>query len=102
MIKIIFEAHSTTIDNEKKLASGWNNVKLSALGKKQAKELGERYKNSLPAAVFTSDLKCAYNTAKIAFNNQTKIIKDKRLREIDYGKFTHIPTTEIIKKSQNI
>ncbi|MDZ7798941.1 MAG: histidine phosphatase family protein [Patescibacteria group bacterium] len=98
MMKIIFEAHSTTKDNEKELASGWNDVELSKLGLKQAKELGVRYKNNCPKAVFTSDLKRAYYTAKIAFANKIDIIKDKRLREIDYGELTHRQTSEIIKE----
>ena len=40
MIKITYFVHGTTTDNEKDLATGWNNGKLSKLGMKQAKELG--------------------------------------------------------------
>lgn len=32
MVTIIFEMHSTSLDNEKHLASGWNDVELSELG----------------------------------------------------------------------
>ena len=32
MVTIIFETHSTSLDNEKHLSSGWNDVELSELG----------------------------------------------------------------------
>ena len=43
MITIIFEAHATSKDNEAGLASGWNDVELSELGDRQAREMGKRY-----------------------------------------------------------
>ena len=39
MVNIIFETHSTTLDNEAHLSSGQNDVVLSPAGEKQAKEL---------------------------------------------------------------
>ena len=63
MVEIVFEAHSTTLDNESRLASGWFDVGLSELGKRQAKELGERYKDEVFDAVFCSDLQRSYKTA---------------------------------------
>lgn len=88
MISIIFEAHSTTTDNETKLASGHNDVELSDLGIKQSYELGDRYKNDYFDAIFCSDLQRSYKTAEIAFGDKFPIIKDLRLRECDYGDFT--------------
>ena len=55
MITIIFESHATTFDNEAYLSSGHNDVALSSLGEKQAKELGERRKNEHFDAIFCSD-----------------------------------------------
>jgi broad specificity phosphatase PhoE len=96
MLKITFEAHATTVDNEAKIASGWHDAKLSGLGIQQAKDLGERRKLEDYAAVFCSDLERAYQTAIIAFGNDTlKIFKDWRLRECNYGDFTHKPSSEI-------
>lgn len=91
MVTIIFEAHATTTDNEAHLASGHNDVALSELGLKQAVELGKRYKNENFDAVFCSDMQRAYKTAEIAFGNRFPIIKDKRLRECDYGDLTQKP-----------
>ena len=88
-MKIIFEAHATSYDNELEISSGYNDVDLSELGLKQAHELGERYKSKNIAAVYCSDLQRAYKTAAIAFNKTfTPIFIDSRLRECDYGELT--------------
>lgn len=95
MITIIFEAHSTTLDNEAHLSSGHNDVALSALGEQQAKELGNRYKDQNFDAIFCSDLQRSFKTAEIAFGKRFPIIKDKRLRECDYGDLTQHPSAEV-------
>lgn len=56
MVTVIFESHSTTLDNQVHLSSGHFDVDLSELGVKQSKELGERYKNENFDAIFCSDL----------------------------------------------
>ncbi len=95
MITIIFEVHSTTFDNEKHLSSGHNDVGLSPLGEKQAKELGQRYEHETFDAIFCSDLQRSYKTAEIAFGKRFSIIKDKKLRECDYGDLTGHPSDEV-------
>ncbi len=102
MVKIIFESHGTTLDNEAGLSSGWFDVELSDLGKRQAKELGERHKNKHYDAIFCSDLSRSYNTAEIAFlNRDFRIINDKRLRECDYGDFTKHKSSEVEKMKKD-
>lgn len=97
MIKIIFETHGTTLDNEAHLSSGHFDVELSELGKIQAKELGDRYKDDMPDVIFCSDLARAYQTATYgAFGQNTKLIYvDWRLRECDYGDLTRHPSSEV-------
>ncbi len=96
MTKLIFEAHSTTFDNEAKISSGWNDVDLSELGHRQSVELGERYKNVLPDAIYCSDLQRSYKSAAIAFKNTgVPIFIDKRLRECDYGELTQAPKEQV-------
>ena len=95
MVKIIFETHSTSLDNEAHQSSGHYDVELSPLGIQQSKELGERYKDEHFDAIFRSDLQRAYKTAEIAFGNKFPIIKDARLRECDYGDFTRRPSKEV-------
>src|SRR5574340_1235260 len=41
-VSIVFETHSTSTDNERWLASGWRDCALSAAGRRQARELGQR------------------------------------------------------------
>ncbi|TSC60608.1 MAG: alpha-ribazole phosphatase [Parcubacteria group bacterium LiPW_15] len=99
MVEIIFEAHGTTLDNEAHLASGHNDVALSALGEKQSREMGERYINENFDAIFCSDLQRSYKSAEIAFGTKFPIIKDARLRECDYGDFTKNPS-EVVGKEK--
>lgn len=66
-VELIFETHSTSADNEAGVASGWRDPPLSAKGREQAKELGERHYGGRVDAVFPSDLKRAVETAEIAF-----------------------------------
>jgi broad specificity phosphatase PhoE len=95
MVKIIFEAHSTTLDNEAHLSSGHFDVELSELGIKQSQELGERRSSEHFDAVFCSDLQRSYKTAEIAFGNKFPIIRDERLRECNYGDLTQHPSEEV-------
>ena len=88
MITIIFEAHSTTTDNEAGLASGHNDVELSESGNKQSHELGQRYAHEHFDAIFCSDLQRSYKTAQLAFGDKFPISTDPRLRECDYGTLT--------------
>jgi 2,3-bisphosphoglycerate-dependent phosphoglycerate mutase len=86
-IEIVFETHSTTTDNERWIASGWLDGQLSTLGRRQAKELGDRRADDEDlAAVFCSDLARATETARIAFAPRgLPIFHDWRLRECNYG-----------------
>lgn len=65
--EVVFETHSTTEDNERGVATGWLPGKLSAAGRDQAGEMGERRRADRIAAVFTSDLARAVETVSIAF-----------------------------------
>lgn len=87
MVTIIFEAHSTTFDNESNVASGWRDAHLSSLGLEQCKQLGDRYRAQMPDAIFCSDLQRSVKTATIAFDslNPGTLFTDWRLRECNYG-----------------
>jgi broad specificity phosphatase PhoE len=54
-MKIIFESHATTFDNEAQKVSGWHDAKLSPAGIEQAKAMGKRYRSDQVGAVFTSE-----------------------------------------------
>lgn len=88
-VTIIFESHGTTVDNEEELSSGHFDVELSKLGIEQAGQLGERRRQEHFDAIFCSDLQRSYKTAEIAFRGTSvPIIKDVRLREVNYGIMT--------------
>jgi broad specificity phosphatase PhoE len=91
-MKIYFTPHSTSYDNEAKLASGWKDDELSELGIKQSKELGERSKDMKFDLICCSDLKRAVDTVQIAFEGKIPVIADKRLRELNYGDFNGKPS----------
>lgn len=65
-IDVIYETHSTSEDNERGVASGWAHSCLSATGRKQARALGDRRRE----------------TAEIAFaGSSIPVLLDWRLRE---------------------
>ena len=93
-VKITYFVHGTTTDNEEGLATGHEHGELSELGITQAKELANQVDVEKFDVMFTSDLKRATDSADFGFKDKLKIIKDKRLREVDYGEFTLKPCKE--------
>jgi broad specificity phosphatase PhoE len=85
-VRVVYETHSTSEDNEAGIATGWLPGRLSAAGRKGARELGERRRDDGLSVVFTSDLRRAAETAEIAFEGSgVPVLPDARLRECDYG-----------------
>jgi 2,3-bisphosphoglycerate-dependent phosphoglycerate mutase len=86
VVQIVFETHSTSEDNERGIATGWLGGKLSLTGQAQALQLGERRRYDNLAAVYSSDLNRAVETARIAFEGTAiPVSLDWRLRECNYG-----------------
>ena len=84
-IKITYFVHGTTVDNEQHISSGWKDVELSQLGIQQSIDLREQTKDKIFDVVFCSDLKRAYDSAKLAWEGMYTIHPDARLRECNYG-----------------
>jgi 2,3-bisphosphoglycerate-dependent phosphoglycerate mutase len=85
-VEIVFESHATSTHNEAGIASGWLDGRLSESGRREAVELGERRQADGIAAVYTSDLGRAVETAELAFaGSGIPLRRDARLRECDYG-----------------
>lgn len=103
-VEIVFETHSTTTDNERWIASGWLHGELSPLGRRQAKELGERHAGDELVAVFCSDLGRAVETAEIAFGGRgLPIFHDWRLRECNYGMLNGTPVARLeIERTKHV
>ena len=95
-IEVVFETHSTTVDNEHGRATGWLPGQLSAQGQAQARQLGRRRGDDGITAVFSSDLARATQTAAIALGQSAiPVLHDWRLRECDYGTRNGMPASEL-------
>jgi 2,3-bisphosphoglycerate-dependent phosphoglycerate mutase len=95
-IELVFESHSTTVDNEEGRATGWLPGELSSKGRIQARDLGIRRQDNGIAAVFSSDLNRAVETASIAFDGSgVPVLYDWRLRECDYGRWNGMPAADV-------
>lgn len=95
-MEIVYETHSTTEDNESGIATGWLGGRLSAAGRRQAAELGERRLDDGIAAAYVSDLARAVETAAIALGGGgIPIVRDARLRECDYGELNGMPVARL-------
>jgi 2,3-bisphosphoglycerate-dependent phosphoglycerate mutase len=94
-IGIVFETHALSEDNEGGFATGWLPGRLSERGRANAVEMGRRRRDDGIAAVFSSDLHRAAQTAQIAFGDTgIPILHDWRLRECDFGARNGSPSAE--------
>ena len=94
MIRLVFETHSTTVDNEAGIASGWRDPPLSALGREQAWTLGARRADI--DVVFASDLGRAVETMALALEGSpVPRSLDWRLRECHYGDLDGHPAAAV-------
>jgi 2,3-bisphosphoglycerate-dependent phosphoglycerate mutase len=96
VIQVVFETHAPSVDNEQGVATGWLPGELSERGRAAAAALGQRRRGDRLAAVFTSDLHRATQTAAIAFaDSDTPLFVDWRLRECDYGRLNGAPAGDV-------
>jgi broad specificity phosphatase PhoE len=94
-LRLLYETHSTTTDNEAGVATGCLPGRLSATGREQARDLGRRRRGEVDV-VLVSDLGRALETAELAFGDSgIPVRRDARLRECDYGARNGTPVAEI-------
>ena len=85
-LRLVYETHAITTDNEAGIATGWLPGALSARGRETAAELGRRRRDDGIDAIYVSDLERALETVRIAFPEMAiPVFVDERLRECDYG-----------------
>jgi 2,3-bisphosphoglycerate-dependent phosphoglycerate mutase len=95
-IDVVYETHSTSVDNERGIATGWLGGRLSATGREQARQLGARRRDDGIDVVFASDLNRAVETAQIAFADYViPVVLDWRLRECNYGRMNGMPRAQL-------
>ncbi|SCV05526.1 LANO_0H09428g1_1 [Lachancea nothofagi CBS 11611] len=91
MPKLVLVRHGQSEWNEKNLFTGWVDVRLSAIGEKEAARAGELLKenNVHPDILFTSKLSRAIQTANIALSAADRLwiptVRSWRLNERHYG-----------------
>ena len=87
-VRLIYETHSITVDNERGIATGWLPGELSEQGRRLAREIGPRRRDV--DAVFSSDLRRAVHTVALA-GLTAPHFQDWRLRECNYGELNGAP-----------
>jgi alpha-ribazole phosphatase len=96
MSRILLVRHGETELNSAERYWGHSDVKLSALGLRQAEKLRDRLAVERIDAVYSSDLQRALVTAKtIASRHQLDVITCAELREINFGKLEGLNFEEI-------
>ncbi|MDQ1598890.1 MAG: hypothetical protein QOD68_364 [Actinomycetota bacterium] len=92
VVSLVYETHSTTLDNEAGRCTGWQPGELSAAGVENARELGRRRRDDGIDLVVSSDLHRAVQTVDVAFAESIVTRRtDRRLRECDFGDLTGAP-----------
>ncbi|GAA1714350.1 hypothetical protein GCM10009745_73290 [Kribbella yunnanensis] len=97
--KLIYETHSTTLDNENGIATGWLPGELSAEGRRHSAELGAR--NQGVDVVFSSDLRRAVQTVELS-GLTAPHLRDWRLRECNYGELNGAPRDALDPRVERI
>ena len=96
MTKVFLVRHGATLWNIEKRAQGHADIDLSDEGRKQAAAVATELAHEELSAVYSSDLKRAFDTAKtIADSHGLEVIVDPDFREIDQGEWEGLTTDEI-------
>lgn len=102
-IALVYETHSTTLDNEAGIATGWLPGELSEEGRRQAVALGRRRRDDGIDLVVTSDLARAVETTQVALGDSgIPVRQDARLRECNYGDLNGSPVERLRPRSAYI
>ena len=81
--------HGETVDNANQIMQGQTQGELNENGLRQARELGEQWKNREIDVVIASDLRRSVDTAAIiAAPHGLEVVMTPLLRERDWGGFT--------------
>jgi len=96
MPRLLLVRHGETELNSAERYWGHSDIKLSALGVRQAERLRDRLAAQKIDVVYSSDLQRAWATAKtIASGHQPEVITCAELREINFGKLEGLNFEEI-------
>jgi 2,3-bisphosphoglycerate-dependent phosphoglycerate mutase len=93
---ILLSRHGETDWNAERRWQGHADPPLNARGREQSRDLAHRLRDEQVDAVYTSDLRRAYETAAIVGAELgVDVIVDRDLREIDVGSWTGLTIAEV-------
>lgn len=98
MTVIGFIRHGVTAWNKEGRIQGSIDIPLDEEGIQMARKLGNRLRQEEWAAIYTSPLQRAQETARIVARNEKTVQVDDRLREIDEGKRAGTTEAERIQR----
>ena len=78
--------------------NGWRDVPLNERGRAQARGLSDRLRGHAFVGTWSSDLRRASETARLAFGEPTV---DRRLRELDFGALEGLTWDELDEPTQD-
>ncbi len=99
MTRIILIRHSQTDYNLENRYCGFKDIGLNKIGKAGARRIGAKLKDLKIDKIFCSDLNRSCQTAKIIFGNRCRIVKNKNLREINFGSWEGLNYKQILQRS---
>jgi alpha-ribazole phosphatase/probable phosphoglycerate mutase len=104
MIRLLLVRHGETEWNRQKRFQGQRDIPLNEFGRQQVSVLSRRLKNEAINARYTSDLSRAWETAKSisTINGELVMIKDSRLREMNFGEWEGLTWAEIREKDPSV
>ena len=98
LMRLILVRHGVTLWNETHKFQGFSDIELSSKGRSQAQSLAKSLKREALAAIYTSPLIRARETAKqIACYHDCPVIVDEGLRELNQGQLEGL-TIEDLRK----
>lgn len=99
MTELILVRHGETLWNRERRMQGQTDTPLSDLGHAQAAALGQRLARHPFAAIYSSDLARAWETAApIAQASGREVISEPRLRECTFGVFEGLTYPEMAQR----
>lgn len=98
-MEVVILRHGTTDLNKAAMIQGSSvDPNLSVEGREFAEKAAKNFDSSEFDAVYASPLKRAQETARIFVGDDTPIVTDKRLEELDYGSWDGQSSRELKKK----
>src|SRR4029079_8992231 len=96
MTTLLVARHGETDWNRAGRWQGWADPPLNDTGRAQARRLAEELRETAVDAVYSSDLRRAFETAEIlAAPHAVPVVADAGLREIDIGSWSGLTRAEI-------